>query len=209
MTSYANFIQEFPRRCRDILVAYEEDAKGKDREVTLLVTVATSAFTIPFERLNPSSPNHIADDRYPEAVSALGRLQNRDFADWQAGRSWRIIEGLDGGYIRTTQADAWAGQGKWQPIPTSKKVGSILSILRNALAHGSIFTFPRPISREKPIEIEVIIFLSRLRDENTGQLVDKYNAVKVSSADFRALILDWISFLESLQLPSAIMQENI
>jgi len=209
MTSYSSFIRDFPLRCKNFLVAYEEDAKQKDREVTLLITVATSAFTIPFERLNPSSPDHVADDRYPGAVSKLGKLQNRDFVSWQKGVTWRIIEDLDGQQIRSGQADGWASPDKRRPIPTDKKVGSMLSIIRNALAHGNIFTYPNTHPQGSARQIEHIIFLSRLRDEVTGELIDRYKVVVVSPSDFRTLILDWISFLENLDLPSEIMQESI
>jgi hypothetical protein len=209
VTAYLNFIQDFPKRCRDILLAYWEDARRENREVTLLVAVATSAFTIPFERLNPSAPDHIADDRYAGAVRKVGRLQNRKFAAWQKGASWKIVEGIDSKLIQTNQADAWASPRIRQPIPNGKKVGSILSIIRNALAHGSIFAYPRPVSRQKPVETEAIFFLSRRRDESTKELIDEYDLIIVSPADFRAFILDWISLLENLKLPTLIMQENI
>ena len=209
MTTYSSFIRDFPLRCRDFLVAYEDDAKQRDREVTLLITVATSAFIIPFERLNPSSPDHVADDRYPKAVSKLGRLQNRDFVSWQKGTSWRIIEDLDGQQIRNGQADGWASPDKRCPIPIDKKVSSVLSIIRNALAHGSIFTYPNTHPQGSAPQIEHIIFLSRLREKTTSELINKYKVVVASPSDFRALILDWISFLESLKLPSEIMQESV
>jgi hypothetical protein len=143
MTSYSSFVREFPQRCRSLLDEYEQNAREKNLEVTLLIAVASSAFTIPFERINPSVPDHIADDRYPQAVSALGRLQNRNFVDWQTKESWKIIEGIEGERIRASQADAWASEGQWQSISPNRKVGTILSIVRNALAHGSIFVFPR------------------------------------------------------------------
>jgi hypothetical protein len=209
VTVYLNFIQDFPKRCRDILDNYWEDAKRENREVTLLVAVATSAFTIPLERLNPSAPGHIADDRYPEAVRKVGRLQNRKFTSWQKGASWKIVEALDSKLIQTKQADAWASPRMRQPIPDDKKVGSILGKIRNALAHGSIFAYPRPVSRQKPVEIEAIFFLARRRDEITKELIDKYDVVIASPDDFRAFILDWILLLDNLKLPTLIMQENI
>ena len=214
MTTYANFVRDFPKRCKDLLDDYETDARGKDREVTLLIAVATSAFTIPFERLRPSSTKHVADDRSPEAVNELDRLENRYFVDWQTRRGWMIIENLDGNVIRSSQADTWANPDQWRPIPANKTVRYVLNVLRNALAHGSIFTFPSSSSGKTPREIKRVVFLSRIRDKKTRdkktrKLLDRYNAVIASPTDFRTLIFDWVSLLEGLPLPSEIKQENI
>jgi|WetSurMetagenome_2_1015567.scaffolds.fasta_scaffold106773_2 hypothetical protein len=209
MTSYVSFVRDFPMRCRDILDAYEEDAKQKDREVTLLIAVATSAFTIPFERLRPSSSDHVADDRFKTGISKLGRLGGQYFVSWQKGTTWRMLEGLDGGQIRGVQADNWASPKKRSQVPADKKVDSILSIIRNALAHGSIFVYPRMPAGETAAHIEHIIFLSRLSDDSTGKLIDSYRGVMVSPSDFRTFVLDWISFLEGLELPTEIKQELI
>lgn len=208
MTEYSSFIRDFPLRCKDLLDAYEKDAKQSDREVTLLMAIATSAFTIPFERIRPSSPNHVANDRYPEAVSKLEELQNRDFVSWQKGISWKIIEDLDGQQIRTGQADGWASPERRHTIPTNKNVKLVLGIIRNALAHGNIFTYPHKQLQDSSSQIEFIIFLSKSKNK-TASAFDKYIAVVVSPSDFRSLILDWISFLEGLKLPSEIKQENI
>ena len=49
MTAYRDYIVDLPGRCIDILEHFESDAKTQDREMTLLLMAASSAFLIPRE----------------------------------------------------------------------------------------------------------------------------------------------------------------
>ncbi len=53
MSSFANFVEDFPSRCGDLLVRFHQDAVANDREVTLALMVASAGFLVPFERLRP------------------------------------------------------------------------------------------------------------------------------------------------------------
>jgi hypothetical protein len=37
MSDYRDFVQDFPRRCRDVLALFSGEARLQDREVTLLL----------------------------------------------------------------------------------------------------------------------------------------------------------------------------
>jgi hypothetical protein len=199
MSAYENFIQDFPKRCRTLLATYEGDAKQKDLEITLLTAIATSAFIIPYERLKPGSKEHIADDRHVEAVHKLEELLKRNFIEWQTGHSWEIVEGLEGQQIRTSDVDEWASREKRRHIQANIHVETIIDIIRNALAHGNIFIHPPKTSGRPAPQIQSIILASKPQRE------DIYKVVIVSTSDFRRLILDWVSFLESLRLPTKIV----
>ena len=81
MTVYRSIAADFPLRCRDLLAIIEETAYARDREVTLLLAIATAAFVIPYERLRPRGANndrHPAADRqaFHAASAALDSLLN-------------------------------------------------------------------------------------------------------------------------------------
>jgi hypothetical protein len=66
MSNYNNFVQDFPKRCDELLCHFIKPASGRDREVTLMLAVASAGFVIPFERLRqPTDPQrqHPARDR--------------------------------------------------------------------------------------------------------------------------------------------------
>jgi hypothetical protein len=136
VTDYNDFIHDFPARCQDVLEFAYSPAKVRDREVTLLIMTAAAAFLVPFERLRAgTSIEHSAQDRrlYPELArhldSALGRpfLQS-PFHDGDPG-SWSVGK-IDNPEVST----------KFEPLTKQTPAAQVLAIIRNALAHGNLFT---------------------------------------------------------------------
>ena len=72
-----------------------------------------------------------------------------------------------------------------------KLARSVLAHLRNALAHGNIFTHGDPI--------DLLIFLSRPSEESPT-----YAMLAVTPLDFRTFLRNWFSFVKSLQIPEAL-----
>jgi hypothetical protein len=83
MSSYSNFIKDFPSRCLDILKKYEKYAITHNREVTLMLAIATAGFVIPFERLRPpkEDPDQPSRDRdkFPKARNELEKILDVSF----------------------------------------------------------------------------------------------------------------------------------
>lgn len=223
MTMYTNFIQDFPRRCIELLDKHFEQAKASDREVTLMLAIATAAFVIPFERLRPPPETHPADDvsKYKAAKQKFNKAVNSHFLlspQWGQGKSWEIIEAVDGVDIREKQIDDWARREWRQPLPKNKPANAIFSHLRNALTHGSVFTFPVDTGLSSPPQIETIVLLSRSYQEQEVEkcgkkatekvLVDKYNILIVSPEDFRVSLTKWVTFLDSLDLITTVTQHS-
>lgn len=219
MTAYSNFIQDFPIRCDELLDAYFGQAKAADREVTLMLAIATAAFVIPFERLRPPPETHPADDvkKYEKAKKQFDCAINSSFLCshlWGRGNSWEIIERVNGKYVREEQISTWARGEVRKPLSKKKPANAVLTHLRNALTHGSIFTFP-----SGNLQIETIIFLSRCYEEreieNSGRkvkekvLADKYDILLVSPEDFHTFLKSWINFLRSLDLIITVTQHSI
>lgn len=198
MTSYVNFVQDFPTRCIDILQDYEERATLHGREVTLSITIATSALIIPFERLRPSATDHIASDRYRECVSSLRQLLKRPFQSWANGSSWAFHPLIPGPLLRDSDhVEQWLGSFAPSPLAPSQTVEELLSLIRNALAHGNIHSFPSTPSSS----IENLLFLSKRRDPKTRELLDEYKLLQATPRDFTSLLRQWVLFLKEIDIP--------
>ncbi len=230
MSSYANFIRDFPNRCLDILKNYEKDAYIRDREVTLMLAIATAGFVVPFERLRPSSENldHPSGDRekFKDAADKFKEILNFPFIRsklWNGDvRSWKFDKELDD---VQREPDFWPELNSPKSLSTEKRVSSVLKHLRNALAHGNIYTKGNPI--------QLIIFLSRCCEyvdnqckhsmlcSNCGSKIsceyvdkkceptNKYDMLGVSPQDFSKFLMNWLNFLASLPIPTTISQESI
>jgi hypothetical protein len=139
MTAYKDFVSDFPKRCLELLEQHKAPAKLEDKEVTLSLALASCARLIPFERLCPSNPNHVASDRKRDSVSTLGRLLGESSASWPGLESWRQLGPLNAAAIRGRAVEEWFDPTSVELLSNDKTVGSALSVLRNALAHGTSF----------------------------------------------------------------------
>jgi hypothetical protein len=214
MTAYKDFVTDFPQRCVQLLDECQDQIKTSGREVTMSLALASSALIIPFERLCPSSADHIAPDRNSERVSELGRLLNQSFVMWSGSKCWRELGSLSTRSIRGRHVEEWLDQRAVIPVPIERRVGSVLTVIRNALAHGNLY------SREGCNgEIDALVFVSRRRDPhastpcaNCGQrvrpLIDEYEALVSTPADFVSLLRIWVAVLVRLPLQGDVVQET-
>jgi hypothetical protein len=206
MSNYKNLVSDFPARCADLLGDFERTARLRKREVTLMLCVAMSSVVIPLERLKgPRStskgedPGHPSRDweRFDQARSRLDRLFEQPFRGsplWPniASSSWSFDELSD----VSNGPDSWAELGKPKPLGPDRRARTVLLHIRNALAHGNIFTRGNP-------EIEQIILLSE-RAVGTS----KFNFIAVAPADFRLFLKNWLEFLRDLELPEDLVSED-
>jgi len=198
MSSYKNFVSDFPARCAEVLRDSERTARLRKREVTLMLCVAMPSIVVPLERLNgpKSTPNgeslgHPFRDweRFEQAKSSLDDLFETPFIGspiWPetASGSWffgELSDVLNG-------PDSWDELRKPKALGPDKKAKTVLLHTRNALAHGNIFTRGNP-------EIEQIILLSR------PEGAARFRFLAVAPADFRALLKNWLQFLRQARTP--------
>jgi hypothetical protein len=189
MTAYKNFIKDFPRRCRDVLDIAGKPALYRGREVTLTLMVASAGLVVPYERLKPDGRwgAHPSGDRktFAGAVEKLESLLGQPFISsrlWtETSSTWR------GGKLDsvTGNPDSWKGLQESQPITKEKTVGAILGVIRNALAHGNIWTLRDPI--------EAIVFVKSVTDDE--KIISKFLFVSVAPDEFRNLLEKWLIFL--------------
>jgi hypothetical protein len=202
MSNYRNFVTDFPNRCNDLLTRYEKHARGSDREVTLMLSIASAGFTIPFERLlqrEPSTatcptcnlrfeipaPCHPAGDRerHRTAADMLDLLLDEKFRESELWDPAHEDDWSNAKKIPDVQQalDFWADVAV--PIGPDRKVSSVLKHIRNALAHGSIFT--RAIKRN---QIGLIVLVQK-NDETD------FSMLAVSPDAFREFLRRWFDFL--------------
>lgn len=197
MTAYRNFIQDYPARCRRLLQNYFENAKENDLEVTLLLNIASSGLIVPFARLTDKA--HPSDDaaRFVEPKARLDQVLKSRFLSFQFRRdadprSWRFgkLKELCG------DPDAW-NLDSLKRVTDKEKVDDLVRILRNALAHGNIFTRGRP-------HIETLVFLSRVEHKKPEL---GYRCITVSPLDFKKFVLKWLAALSSARILGEIFTE--
>jgi len=163
--------------------------------VTLALMVASAGLVVPYERLKPDGGeiDHPSGDnkKFSAAAEKLRTLLSESFLSskvWGAPVStWHY------GKLKsvTGDPDSWDGLRKRQPVQEDKTVGNVLRVIRNALAHGNIFTFKDPI--------EAIIFIKA--NVNDKKEVRDYSFVFVAPKDFHRFLEQWFDFLDDLPIP--------
>ncbi|MBE0448305.1 MAG: hypothetical protein IBX64_09455 [Actinobacteria bacterium] len=76
-------------------------------------------------------------------------------------------------------------------ISDRKKASTVAKVLRNALAHGNIFTRGNS-------HINILVFLSRINHEHPEF---GYNCITVSPLDFKRFMLKWFDILGMVEVP--------
>ena len=209
MTNYNNFIQDFPKRCCEILDKYEADALSGGREVTLTLAMAASGFVVPYERLRPrpqeGEPPYPDRGIYEQAASQLDSLLKEKFLGsclWKEEVSSWSFGNLKS--VADEGPDAWPELQERKPLGPNKEVGSTLTHLRNALAHGNIFTLPKDGPDKDNPDIELIIFLSKPSMKSR-----KFNFLCVSPQDFQKFLKKWFVFISELEIPTAVFSSAV
>lgn len=216
MTAYANFIQDFPKRSMEFLTKDYGWAKANDREVTLMISIATTSIVIPYERLRSTSPKPTSDrEQFDKAKQKFDHFINTKFlySDlWDNSLGWEFAEEISGKDIREKKVYL-ERSNVCSPVDGDKSVNWMLSRVRNSISHGSIFTEPERQKTDEPVDIETIIFISGRYEKqvvdkcsNCGEPiknrapVDKYDLLAASPDNFHKFLKKWIEFLESLKL---------
>jgi len=199
MSNYKNFIKDFPIRCGEILNEYKKHIQKNEREVTHMLSIASASITIPYARLTEKKNPSLDKKKCKHAVSKFDDLRGKLFLKshlWEmTSKSWKY------GLIKEEEIEL--GPDTWEQnvlcLRNDITVKEFLSIIRNALAHGSIFTR----NNNQNNEIINIMFLSKEKD-NQNSYTGNYDLLMVSPDDFNEFLVKWIEFLETLNIPSEV-----
>jgi hypothetical protein len=221
MSDYKDFIRDFPSRCEKLLNRIEREHRFDDLTVTGLLMVASSAVNIPYERLRPPSDERKAHpsgdyEKYAEAAQQFKQLSDSNFVG-----SCLCPSNIDGNWrLVTTKSvqgppDAW--DCSFKHISKEKKVSSVIAIIRNALAHGNIFTKSGTVgggelgrnSHAKIREI-VLVSVNQERDKKGDTIygtVKDYTCISVTPAAFKQFLHGWFAFVKGLTIYPYIVED--
>ncbi|WP_407543371.1 hypothetical protein Q0M94_25960 (plasmid) [Deinococcus radiomollis] len=202
MGQYTSFIKDFPSRCRELLVTYPEERLQRglpDRSVTTMLCVASAVLTIPQERLkkatlrNGQDVSHPERHQYAEATLAFDTYTGQDLA---LSNLWEAVSTKAHYQLgpRPTEFHAKASG----PFFADYKVWEFIRVLRNALAHGNIYT------GDHPKRITNITFGSRVdekRRERAGAPPGHYELITLGIGELSAFLHAWLDFLAALPIP--------
>lgn len=215
---YVDFVQDFPARCSEVLKLTDSEANASGREVTLMLMAAAAGLVVPWERLRtkqerestratPDGSRHppVAKqprthptkdvDKYPQAAARLSKWLGENFKAspiWKRGlKSWKFGSATD----VSKHPDEWPGFDQRRGPESSKQIVSVVKTIRNALAHGSIYT------RGKR-SIEEIVLFEEWRPEGIGEVAG-YDYLTVSPQDFRILLETWFDLLRDQSISLA------
>lgn len=199
MSAYRDFVSDFPSRCLEVLEMAEKQARLQQRDVTLSLMVASAGFVVPYERLSSKKEHPSGDSvRFSDASSRLDSLIKTSFVESElakGAKSWC------GGSLATISGDpdSWGELRAAKPLNRDKTVGGVIRVLRNALAHGNIFTYQNPISG--------IVFVSERRNDDNK--ITGFSFLRVSPEDFMAFLRGWFRFLKTTHIPAEIIESAI
>ena len=196
MTAYHDYYDDFPGRCIELLKHFEPEAKerGKEKgqggEVTLLLMAASSAFLIPYERMQSNHPSSDSEKRSSSFNEALNTrwcksLLSGDVGEWLYGFT-KVLG---------------SKPASWPPPNESageKDVSEVLAIIRNALAHGNLFADGDPLTGDS--QIQSLRLYSEKREnqrcENCNQSVGSvtgYKYLDIPVCGFKKFLSNWIN----------------
>ena len=153
-----------------------------DREITLLLSIASLSLMIPFERLKDKHPfgDYEKFAEIKEKVDCeLGKCVEKSdlFNEKWLYKKSKTIDG---------DPESWELNINEPITSTSKRTKSIIDILRNALAHGSIRTMKDPI--------ETLVFVSYISAE---QPEERFHILQCSADEFSKFMKKWVEILRS------------
>lgn len=194
MTAYTDFTSDFPARCLELLDRASGVASVNGLEITLLLMTASASLLVPFERLKPDtdhSSHPFGDNRrFGAAAEKLAELMKESFVGSvlcpDTESSWRLaknVKSVDG------DLDCWLPDVLLKPLNKQRAVKSTLTLVRNAFAHGSIYTIGDPIKE--------LIFVKEVTVQHSDKTWKRigFEVLSVSYGDFQRFIRAWVMFL--------------
>jgi hypothetical protein len=206
MSEYEHFIIDFTTRSKclfelltgkDITAKISEDIYKK-YDVTLLLTLATPCFLVPYDRLSDNLKKKKEKDEYFErhfddiyatpwekCLSEKPFVGSDLFAELQSENiRYGSVEDISTAKTNNFLDASFKELGS---IPKSKpQVKSIIATIRNALAHGNIFTTGKPNIKH--------IVLAKYVKKRT-----EWDCLIITPSDFKQLLENWHKWLNDVK----------
>ncbi len=182
MSAYKDLIKELPKRILSLIENYYsfELKQNDSKETTLLISFAMPIFCISGEQLKKNN-------KYSNLKESI-KNKVRDSKWFSHNLSNNILVG------KTKMPEMCYG-GDCLVNHNHKTINNILSIFRNALAHGNIQFEPH----ENSDQIKNIIFCSYISERNHEE---GYLFCKISTCDFKQLLINVCNFMINSKIDS-------
>lgn len=189
MSMYANLTDGLSNRCNNVFDKYYECLKKDGFEVTFLLMLATTGFTIPHEKLDNLEKKSDSRNIKKFRKEVFNKLEKE-----------KII------FAKVIKRDIYHQFEDYQDNSeenTIDQMSEFLKIIRNALAHGSIF-----FMGDEKDNIQEIAFVSENRKKsdkcsecnNTQAILDETHPYKYihfkNIDDFKLFLELWFKFLK-------------
>jgi hypothetical protein len=199
------FATEYPKRCLQLLEAFEPMARNRDLLGSFSVMLASSILLVPWERAKNRHP--LTQEHGGGLQAGLRRLEKQRWlkADfWQSASigEWRFsrimgnpnnVAGWQDDQDRPSFSSEANTIGQCQ-------VGKVFLVLRNALAHGNIVYLDQMGLETAGGRVQHIAFLSRYDGNAEQQEKDEtYRLVVVRENDFLPFVQAWAHWVAGHQ----------
>lgn len=215
---YKDYITDFSDRAKKVLEKFSKCDTNNELNVTALLSIATSAFVIPFERLKKEHP--FMDRKNFETIGKKiddEQKENAKNSSLFSGESWKIITDTNKNFIDKNDFN----DELFKDIGV-EDVQYIISIIRNALAHGNIktgvvgntieklyFASRNNIKKCDDIALEEFKAEEKLTTKKMQSIIRKmqtckereatYKILQCSVEDFKSFVCNWINLLIKAQ----------
>ncbi len=195
MSTYKDFVKDYPKRCIDVLDKFYEKAKTADREVTLLLMAAAGGLVMPYERLSlgksikqPNLDRGARKKQMDELKNELTNPIKNSVVFGNIIRTWRY--GNPG--IKHDDEDIKRACAKAKTISTEEQVSFAINIIRHSIAHGNVMALESPYFGQ----IQELVFVSRDRRKDAISV----EFVVLTPGELEVFLRQWCKFLSSLSL---------
>lgn len=219
MSVYRNLYLDFPLRVEEVWRDYRRPAARRHRDVTLLLMAATAGMAAPFEHVREQKkdaepahhPSHKPGDaeKYKEARAWLRMQLDASFVatggtlrcKGSAQQSERpMLEDVRYGYEEQLR---YVGREAKHAQPLAKVENGkgfsnrdVVTWLRNALAHHSVYAFGEGKRLDGEAEITRLAFFTQHRGQLPGE-VKGYRILTFSVGEFETLLENWFALLKA------------
>lgn len=197
----SRFATEYPERCLQLLGLFEPIAHQQDLLGTFSIMLASSILLVPLERAKNEHP--IQQEQGGGLQASLKKLEKRKWlaADFWAGAppgEWRFSRVMGDPNDVQHWLDERGDSSFAENANTiqRRRVGEVLRVLRNALAHGNIVYLNEHGQEVQGERVQHLAFLSRFEEsEGDRNKAETYRVVTVRETDFLPFIRAWAQWV--------------
>jgi hypothetical protein len=156
--------------------------------------MAGTGLNIPLERLRSDNQGGAVQERknpeFSDACAKFDALMRRPFKGSELCEE--DCETWSYGPLSSTEnaPDSWPEIDSPAPL-SNETVKTIVHHIRNALAHGNLFTRGEPI--------EMLVFVSKLKHQSK-----EYRYLIVNPEEFTSFLHRWFDFVKKLKIPEGV-----